>query len=182
MFEIVLSPHNDDESLFMAYTIMRHKPLVVIVTDGYNQKRMGFEVTAEQRREETIEAMKILDAPYVFLGIKDIDLTEELLISRLKYLDPSTVYAPAIQGGHKDHDLVGKVAEKLFGMSSNYDRLIQYSTYSKDVHFIEKGDKVEPTAEEMKLKNEALDKYASQIKYSRPHFEAVRDKPEYIIC
>ena len=33
--KILLAPHNDDEALFAAYTIMREHPLVIVVTDGY---------------------------------------------------------------------------------------------------------------------------------------------------
>ena len=177
MFGVVLAPHNDDETLFMAYTVMRNKPLVIIITDGYNQKRMGFEVNAEQRRLESIEACRILGAPVVFLGIKDTEITEDILAERLSGLSADIVYAPAIQGGHKDHDLVSRVAVRLFG-----DRVRHYSTYSKEDFFIQEGTKVVPIEAEMLLKNEALNKYVSQIRYSKPHFDEVRGKPEWFIC
>jgi len=32
--KLLLSPHNDDECLFAAYTLMREKPLVIVVTDS----------------------------------------------------------------------------------------------------------------------------------------------------
>lgn len=177
MFEIVFAPHSDDETLFCAYTIIRQKPLVIIVTDSYNQGIVRHDITAEMRRRETIEACKILGAPVMFLGIRDDELTEEALLERIEGLNPDRVYAPAIQGGHPHHDIVGLVAQGLWA-----EGLRQYSTYSKDVHFIREGELVVPTAEEMELKNQALDKYVSQIKYDEPHFIEVRNKEERFIC
>src|SRR3990167_6541633 len=99
--DLLISPHNDDESLFAAYTILRHKPLVVICTDSYIQPNRGDSgCTAEIRREETIRAMEVLKCPVVFLGIKDTELTEENLTRRLQDfqgLGFEKVYAPAIQ-------------------------------------------------------------------------------------
>jgi len=173
MLEVVLSPHNDDECLYVAYTIMRYKPLVIVVTDSYRQG-----INAEVRRQESIEAMKLLGAPVVFLGIKDIDLTEEVLTERVKSLQPDILYAPAIQHGHKDHDIVGKVAQKLFP-----EKLRQYSTYSNKSWFIEEGNVVEPTKAEIHLKNEALSKYPTQrYAFAKVNFEAVYNRPEYFIC
>jgi len=67
--KLLLSPHNDDECLFAAYTLMREKPLVIIVTDSDAQLAEG--ITAQQRREESIRACELLSVPVVFLGLKD---------------------------------------------------------------------------------------------------------------
>ena len=112
---IFLAPHNDDESLFGAYTLMRLKPLVIVVTDSYIQPDRGdLSCSAQNRRKETIEAMALVGCPVVFLGIKDNELTEDNLRERLKLFNPETIYAPAVQGGNAHHDLVGKVALELF--------------------------------------------------------------------
>ena len=67
--KILISPHNDDETLFCSWTILREKPLVVIVTDSARQASKG--ITAEQRRAETKAAMDILGVEVRFLGIPD---------------------------------------------------------------------------------------------------------------
>jgi LmbE family N-acetylglucosaminyl deacetylase len=123
--QVLLSPHNDDESLFAAYTIMPEKPLVIIVTDSNLQEG----VTAQVRREETMRACKILGVPVEFLGLEDgslgeLDLTREMQSLNTQHWEH--VYAPAIQSGHCDHDVVGRVASRLFP-STKY-----YSTYTKD--------------------------------------------------
>ena len=49
---IFLAPHNDDETLFAAYTLMRYKPFVIIVTDSFIQPERGDTgCTAEIRRK-----------------------------------------------------------------------------------------------------------------------------------
>lgn len=175
---IFLAPHNDDESLFGAFTLMREKPLVIIVTDSYIQPERG-EVgcDAETRRQETIEAMKIAGCPVVFLGIKDTELTVDLLFMRLKSFHPETVYAPATQGGNLQHDIVGRVAKKLFGAKCKF-----YTTYTKtDLHTTGTIE-VKPTQEEVRKKFFMLGCYKSQLalKSTRPHLEAVLDKSEWL--
>lgn len=180
---IFLSPHNDDETLFGAFTLMREKPLVVIVTDSYIQpSRIGqpfmIDTSAETRRQETIEAMKLAGCPVVFLGIKDTELTEEILRDRLKDFNPETIYVPAIQGGNPQHDLVGKVAMELFG-----NKCERYTTYTKTDLYTTSNWEIVPSQPEMELKNKMLDCYKSQINLpsTAPHFEAVRGKSEWLM-
>ena len=173
--KILLSPHNDDEALFATYTLIREKPLVVIVTDGYIQYERGDQITAEQRRNETREAMKILGCQVIFLGIKDTELTPEVLENALSHLKADVVYAPAIQGGNGQHDMVGMVASKVFS------KVIHYTTYTWTELWTQGRTEIIPTQEEMELKNKALDCYTSQIQLSAtaPHFVAVRNRSEF---
>lgn len=173
---VLLSPHNDDESLFAAYTIMREKPLVIIVTDSNRQEG----VTAQERREETMRACEILGVPVEFLGLEDGSLGELDLTRELQSLNTRLweyVYAPAIQGGHNDHDVVGRIASKLFP-STRY-----YSTYTKDNYDPFGQHSIVPTAVEIDIKNDALACYKSQLKIEGVrlnHFEMVRGKSEYL--
>lgn len=178
--KLALCPHNDDEALFLAYTLIREKPLVVIITDSYIQPNRG-EVgcSAEERRVETIRAMDVLKCPVVFLGIKDTELNEEELIRRLRPFvgDWEEVYAPAIQGGNPQHDLIGAVARRVF------PSITRYTTYTK-TELWTKGDKeVIPTEEEKALKIKALNCYTSQLLLpsTRPHFLSVINKSEWLI-
>jgi LmbE family N-acetylglucosaminyl deacetylase len=72
MTSLALFPHNDDESLFMAYTLMREKPVVVIVFDSYVQNWC----TKEERRQESINALKLVGITPIFLGLNDLTATE----------------------------------------------------------------------------------------------------------
>ena len=84
MKKILFAPHNDDEALFTSFICMREKPLVVIVTDSWKQFNRGEkDITAEVRRNESVEAMKILGCQVVFLGIPDNKLTRKALLEKL---------------------------------------------------------------------------------------------------
>lgn len=176
--KILLSPHNDDEALFASFICLREKPLVVIATDSWKQFNRGEKnITAEVRRNESAEAMKILGCPVVFLGIPDNRLTRHALREKLEqFKDADVVYAPAIQGGNAQHDLIGSVALGYF------KNVFQYSTYSKKNDYTRGEIEIRPTKEELELKNKALDCYKSQIAYERTahHFTAVRGKSEWV--
>lgn len=174
-----IAPHNDDEALYGAYTLMRYKPLVIIVTDSYIQPERGdIGCDADTRRKETIAAMKLVGCPVLFLGIKDTELTEELLRERLSGLNPETIYIPAIQGGNPQHDLIGKVGLDMFGKACE-----RYCTYTKTELHTTGGWELKPTYAEMKLKNQMLDCYKSQLELpsTAPHFKAVRGKSEWLL-
>lgn len=173
--KLFLSPHNDDETLFGAFTLLREKPLVVICTDGYIQGERGDGITAEERREETREAMKILKCPVIFLGIKDTELTGDKLEEVFKYMRAYEVYAPTIQGGNAQHDLVGKVADLVFG------DVTHYMTYTKTQLHTVGSREIKPNSFEIGAKNKALQCYRSQLNLgaTRPHFEAVLGKSEF---
>ncbi len=176
---MAIFPHNDDESLFAAFTLMRVHPLVIICTDSYIQPGRGDEgCDAETRRKETIEAMKIAECPVVFLGIPDTGLTEEILRERLKHFKPEQIYVPAIQGGNAQHDLVGKVAMELFGTKCE-----RYTTYTKTELYTTGNYEIKPTPVELEKKLRMLNCYESQLnlKSTLPHFMAVKDQSEWLL-
>lgn len=174
--KIFLSPHNDDEALFGSYIIMKEHPLVIIVTDSYIQYKRGEGITAEQRKNESREAMKMLKAEIKFLGIKDNELTEKNLTNALKKYNPEIVYAPAIEGGNFLHDLVGKVADKLF------KKVFHYSTYTKTRWYPKGKIKIETTENMKKLKLRVLKCYPSQANLKETEcFFTTKYKDEYLI-
>ena len=177
--KLLLSPHNDDECLFAAYTLIREKPLVIVVTDSDAHLAEG--VTADQRREESRKACELLDVPVVFLGMKDGTLEQQKadLKHRLKSFAAQSwthVYAPALQGGHKDHDALAEVVSSLFSPVS------YYATYAHGELYTPAGWEIEPTLDEIARKNRALECYQSQIRLARgkSRFEAVRGQSEYL--
>lgn len=177
MSSLAIIPHNDDESLFLAYTLMRQKPVVLVVTDSYIQWKRGDPITMTTRRNETLAAMKLLGCPVVWGEIHDDEISEghvHNLLQRFKNFD--IIYAPAVQGGNAHHDLIGEVASRL-------PNVIEYTTYTKEELWTTGQFEVIPTPEEMVLKNQALDCYQSQIRLpaTAPHFAAVRNKSEWLI-
>jgi LmbE family N-acetylglucosaminyl deacetylase len=177
---LLISPHDDDQALFAAFTCLRHKPTVVIVTDSYIQPQRG-EVgcDVETRATETLNACKILGCPVVRLGIRDDTVDEWTVLDKLvKFQNFDRIYGPAIQGGSPHHDIVGSACMKVFG-----PYLKQYTTYTKTQLWTPGNTEVIPTEEELDLKRKALACYTSQVNLSstKPHFEAVDGRSEWLI-
>lgn len=176
---LVLSPHDDDSVLFCAFTCIRERPLVVIVTDSYIQPQRGeIGCEASLRADETIEACKILHCPVVRLGIRDDSITEEALVKALgRFSGFDTVYAPALQGGNPHHDIVSHAARVFNG------RVRYYTTYSKQALYTEGETEIKPTEEELNKKYKALECYQSQLRLdsTRPHFEAILGRSEWLM-
>lgn len=175
--KLFLSPHNDDETLFGAYTLLREKPLVVICTDSYIQQNRGEDITAIQRWQETVNAMKILGCSVMRLGLRDDVLDEMALIDKLVcFKNFEEVYAPAEQGGNAQHDLISQAAKIVFR-----DNLTLYSTYAKGEWYTPGDKEVQMLKAYPELKEKALACYQSQLQLpaTKPHFEAVKGKPEW---
>lgn len=174
--KLFISPHNDDEALFGAFTILREKPLVIVVTDSWIQFNRGDKNTADERWQETLNAMEILGAASYRVGIRDDILYDGVVKSALKKFSGfDTVYAPAIQGGNVQHDLIGQIAKEI------WPNVKQYTTYTKTELWTKGNIEIIPTTEEINIKNRALQCYKSQLGINAPHFEAVKGKSEWII-
>jgi LmbE family N-acetylglucosaminyl deacetylase len=176
--KLLISPHNDDAELFAAFTMLREKPTVLTVTDSFIQFERGDDITWMQRRQESKEAALTLGCEVEFGGIPDTQLTADALrVLFRKYQGYETVYAPAIQGGNWQHDMISNVAQEMF------QNVILYTTYTKSKLHTTGSVEIVPTAEEIDLKNQALFCYQSQLRLpaTRPHFNAVIDKPEYYV-
>lgn len=132
-----LSPHDDDAELFGAFTLLREQPAVVIFLDSYIQADRGLNISARARRCETIDGLRELfgfDREIQRFGVPD-SLNERLmsaqLLAHIRTLDVQEawkeVYAPAVEaGGHPHHNLVGSLADEVFGKA----RVTHYLTYT----------------------------------------------------
>lgn len=178
MTSLFLAPHNDDETLFGAFTLLRHKPLVVVVFKSDIQEKRGTGITAAMREAETAAAMEVLGCewqqwPLLDSGSEANGWTADDIFARLEMLDGlagdlaedgsgslgyDRVFAPAVEeGGHAQHNLVGEIADNLFG-----GRVTHYKTYTNGRGRSE-GVPVEYENEWIGLKLCALSQYASQI-------------------
>jgi len=181
---LFLSPHDDDNVLFGAFTCMREKPCVAIVADSYRQPMRGeIGCDAITRAEETLRACSILGCGVVRFGIGDNydDETFEACVRRslVNFQGFEKIYAPAIlENGNAQHNIVGKVAGETFG-----NRVVYYMTYTRDNLYIKANTEIIPTLDELRIKENALSCFQSQIKLNatRPHFDAVRGKSEWIL-
>lgn len=172
---VLLSPHNDDESLFASVIMQRMKPKLVVVTDSYVQFNRGQkEITWERRRYESKEAARLYGVDIEFLGIRDDELPHPVLVERLQEAirEDALVFAPAHQGGHVHHDIISDLAVELF------DRVVFYATYAYKQNFTPYGIPLNMSPEEREVKKRALACYESQ--HWQGHFKGVEGKDEYI--
>jgi LmbE family N-acetylglucosaminyl deacetylase len=178
--KLLISPHDDDQHLFASFTCIRERPLVVVVTDSYIQPNRGEKgCSAEERHEESRRACEITGCPLITLGLRDDRLLEEDVRAAFhKFFGFKVVYAPTVQGGNWQHDLIGRIAREVWGASC-----IGYPTYTKTELYTTGTEEIRPTAEENSMKNRALDCYVSQLRLgsTAPHFAAVRNRSEWLI-
>lgn len=180
MKSLFLSPHDDDNVLYGAFTCLREKPLILVVLDSYIQPNRGEKgCSAEERARETEKANEILECKVERLGIHDdesLDRMENLIRDALtNFHDYDIIYAPAFQRGNVHHDLVNKIAAEMFGEKVSY-----YTTYTKTELWTKSRIEIVPLPREIELKNKALECYQSQLKINAVHFDAVLGKSEWL--
>jgi len=180
MTSLFLSPHDDDQALFGAFTCLRERPLVVVCFDSYVQPNRG-EVgcSAEERARETYVASQFLGCSVLRLGLRDDSILpfagNALERALFQFQNIGTVYAPSRQGGNWHHDLVHDRARAVFE-----GRVVEYTTYTKTELWTTGAREVIGTPDEHARKLTALKCYPSQWRINRPHFEAVIGKNEWL--
>jgi hypothetical protein len=117
MRSILVSTHDDDAVLFSCWNLLRHKPLVVTVFDGFVQGNRGLLITATQRAEETEAACKILGVQCERVGFCDdreytpIQIREAVAAFDIGWDDGPSIplIVPAYEiDGHHQHNLVAR--------------------------------------------------------------------------
>ena len=178
MSNLAIIPHNDDESLFLAFTLCREAAdiQVVVIFDGYVQASRGEPVTWQRRREETVAALKELGVvkPPMFAGFRDNvpDWTKIKLILRhyLLSLGPPAVYYPKWEEyGHGQHNQLSQIVNtqcRDFRL-----RRYEYTTYTTKGKSIG-TQPIVPEPDWIRRKLRALACYRSQIEVAncREHF------------
>lgn len=190
MRSLLLAPHNDDETLFAAYTLMREQPHVIVcirARDNYHR-----------REDETREAVyRLTGAPTYEQWTHSDRATEWAMLERaieaLAY-EYDTIWAPAdcserngwVTGkapppgwGVLQHDHIGYLARKVIPA----ERLRRYCLYTRWHGRDDRGTLVEPTGQEIARKLDALAQYETQIadETTRPWFYDRLDLREWVL-
>lgn len=159
---LLLSPHNDDETLFAAYSCLARRPHVIVCLYSVLQERRGGP-DASVRMSETEAAMKILGCSWEQWQFSDAERvprnTVEIWLRNLleKY---ETVIAPAVhEGGHEHHNLIGELALEVWGP----ENVLPYTTYIRGRGRISGSRPIDPDPEWIAKKHLALACYPSQI-------------------
>ena len=175
--KLFIAPHNDDEVLFGAWTLLTHREevTVAIVYDSFVQASRGVPgCDAAARRRESIAALAVLGIDRVhFLGLRDCDPIfdqarwEHALDEIIGDQQPEAVFAPAWeQDGHPQHNFVGAVSVTAF---RNLTRYLTYTAIGRSTV----GREVAFKPEWVRLKLQALACYKSQFDFRLgcwPHF------------
>lgn len=151
---VVFAPHNDDETLFAAFTILKHRPAVVVCYGS-----AGDYGSTPVREAETRDAMTVLGGgPVEQWNGGD-------LVAQMRAYDerahPDRVWAPSVRASHADHVAVARAAREVFG-----DRVIAYHTYD-GYGKVREGQPVEHEPAWTSQKLRALARYQSQILHPR---------------
>ena len=171
---LFLAPHNDDETLFGAFTLLRERPAVVVCLRSRIQEIRGGP-THWRREEETGAALEALGlSGFEQLTISDHEPDWNELRYELHRLDgelePELVFAPAIEdGGHEQHNGVGALALEVFG-----SRVREYLTYVRGQGRT-RGLEVPFESRWPALKMRALACYESQMALKSTEFWFVDD-------
>lgn len=124
--KLLLSPHCDDETLFAAYTLLRHRPRVMVCFNGRRARHLP---TDADRELETKAAMKQLGCKVVFARVQcdPADWYElELAVAPLVATPGLQVWAPLPEpGGNLGHNGVGNLAAMLWPEKTTF-----YTTYA----------------------------------------------------
>lgn len=133
MKTILLAPHADDETLFAAWTVLRHRPDVAVVLAPKETERF----------DEAACAVALLGADLCWLPFTEhrpdwdgvAGCFDELAARYDRCYAPSFDFEanghvegvePRLGWGVFQHDMVGKLAKRVFG-----ERTVAYCTYTR---------------------------------------------------
>lgn len=166
---VLFSPHNDDEALFAAFTILRHRPRVVVC---YRSERDYGDPAV--RESESRDALSVLGAA-AFEQWGGGDHAD--LVAQMRELDarvqPGRVWAPDPRASHPQHVAVAEAALEVFG-----SRVTTYHTYDSDGK-VRAGQPVPHEPEWAYAKLRALCRYKTQATHPRAFGFFMADLAEY---
>lgn len=189
---LVISPHQDDESLGLAIFLqrIRGKKHIVFLTNGAPSKGYPLqkrkipiplcspEEYAALRKDEATKALSLLGIPETdlfFLNHIDSNLSLELdsslddLRGIIRKTNPHYVFSPSYEGSHPDHDACAVLAKALkneFSNTSFYEYAL-YNYSEGEQHLNEFSDKksdysIIASSDELEMKKKVIDCYVSQ--------------------
>lgn len=163
---VLFAPHNDDETLFAAFTILRYRPRVVVCYES-----SGDYGDPDVRFAESRDACAVIGGHSVeqWRG-GDLEAQMRELDARVH---PTLVFAPNRRASHPDHVATAEAAAAVFG-----DRLRTYHTYDA-AGKVREGNPVPYEPGWIKAKLSALGRYESQLVHPRASQFFAWDLAEY---
>ena len=182
---LFIVPHPDDEivgaSIIINRLLKKKKIFFFFLTNGVISKnqqwfwdRNGYENKVKRRNKEMRSSISNLGFKKFYLqniSTRSLKLNIEktynkiLKIGKLHKID--TIFCPAYEGGHQDHDVANFICSRLKGYFSIYE-FAEYNFFQKKINsnkFIKPAKKdviIELTNEEKKIKRKMLNIYLSE--------------------
>lgn len=159
---VFLAPHNDDETLFGAYSILRHRPQVIVVLRSFVEATWDPPgPTYEVRELETFAACEILGVSVAQWEFRDDAPDWPVVEQSLRSLRDTHAFAPWPEpGGHAHHNEIAAIARRVF------PKVTWYTTYTH-ARGRTLGERVEPEPGWPEIKRRALACYPSQAGHPR---------------
>lgn len=167
MSAILFAPHNDDETLFAFYQLIRLNPRVITVLRSFRQWIDQNGPSYETREAETFEALSCAGIDkweqWQFSDrAPDWDAIADRIDTQLRLHQPQHVIFPAWEmGGHEDHNALSSV---IRGIRGDWQR-IEYLTYVRGYGRSQSPNVIKATRDEEEAKTRALLCYDSQINH-----------------
>jgi LmbE family N-acetylglucosaminyl deacetylase len=162
---LFISPHNDDEALFGAYTCLEHRPFVLVVLRSFVEATWPDGPGFAQRELETAASCAVLGCEHDQWTHEDSAPDWGLIRRNLTTLRPERVWAPLPEeGGHPHHNAIGEMALDL------WPQTVFYATYTHKHGKTTTGELVQPRAGWVAIKRAAMDCYESQA--THPYTQA----------
>lgn len=174
---LVLSPHNDDETLFAAFTVIKHQAHVVVAHgSGGDYGR------SEERLQESAQAVAILGGTTEQWDVPsgDATLLHAKLVALRDLRSPiARVFAPDVHASHADHRALGEAALDVFrGKLTTYHTYVDGRRVTPMAAGYGRAVEVEhPSWVHRKLR--ALSCYATQATHARASQFFLQDQREY---
>jgi LmbE family N-acetylglucosaminyl deacetylase len=185
---VLFAPHNDDETLFAFYSMLRHQAEVVVVLRSMRQERQQNGPTYQVREAETLCATSVAGVSYVqWIGFYDTHPdwagVYDFVLAYFEDSEPEVVICPVWEeGGHEDHNQLAAIVAGIASTQRRPVELIRYLTYRRGHGRSEGGVEVIPTPDEKEAKLAALRCYQSQMDHppTAPWFGV--DQREFVLC
>ena len=163
--DLFLAPHNDDETLFGAYSCLRYHPLVIVCLRSFIEAGWPGGPGYEMRERETAMATEILGCDYVQWDIPDSAPDWDEARRRLYLLKGiERVWAPLPEDdGHLHHNALASIALQVFPQAK------LYATYTYSGGKSTVGELVQPEPGWEELKRRAMSCYVSQAEHPATH-------------
>ena len=178
MRKVFLAPHNDDETLFGSFTILREQPHVIFCLRCDTQIDPDYGAPYDIREKESEAASKVLGYTYEQWDILASNPDWNRLYEKFRILrdirNCEQVWAPKIEkDGHPAHNMIGELALEVWPVVN------QYCTYTLAGKMT--GTEVPYNPKWVAKKIEAMACYKSQAAGLNCHKYFLRDQKEYIV-